>query len=119
MESVIKDLERKYIEKSIRVTLNVFKAVGIVSEGLEEERRKAKICEGLAEKVVACHAQLASLETEDVRLLERKKKLQQRNGELNELLKKELKKAEDQQAAINEERASMDTIILWNVLSID
>lgn len=106
MKSILKDLDRKYVEEIVSVNFKVMKNVRIVSECYEEERRNQQSIQSLLEKEAAIKSQLSAKEALDSKQQEKQKKLQEKRDELNKLLAAELKKEQEKKAINENERIS-------------
>lgn len=115
MKSILKDLDRKYVEGIFSVNFKTLKNVQIVSECYEEERRNQQTIQSLLEKEAAIKSQLSAKEALDSKQQEKQKKLQEKRDELNKLLAAELKKEQEKKAINENERTSKITTHICHI----
>lgn len=106
MDSPIQDLRHKYLNEALALRSNVLKFFKSVSATYEEEQRKLKYNDELSRRISAAEAQIISVAAEEAKVQEEKKKINQKNAELNGKLKREISRAEDLQLAVDRDRAS-------------
>ena len=112
------DFKEMMKDQNQNLTHQLVKIIKTASEATEEQRRKTKACESVANKIAACHTTVSSLEAEEIRLVEEKKKIQQKTTESNNQLRSELKKADELQSLLNDERTSKIFIIVLALIAI-
>lgn len=105
MQPIASNCFQKHLDLASVMRSRLLRLLKNVNDGYEEERRKAKCQTELTEKISACENQLIILATEETKILEEKKKVQQKSVELHTKLKRELSKVDDVQGKLNSERS--------------
>ena len=105
MHKQIEDFRHNYLSQALLLRASLVKFFKNVSNSYEEEQRKLKYNEDLTARIAAAESQIASVLNEEARIQEEKKKVTQKNSELNAKLKRESSKVEDLQLTVDRERA--------------
>lgn len=100
------DFSSVFREQSHNIRVLLVKIAKTASEATEEQRRKAKARESVVNKIAACQATISSQDAEEARLADDRKKAQQKTTESNSHMRNELKKTDELQSLLNEERTS-------------
>lgn len=110
MENIVEGFRDRYKNLALTMMANCLKFSQNVSNIREEEQRKLKSNEDLAKRIAEMEAQVDSIVVEESKVKEEKKKLHQKNAELQAKLKKETIKADDLQLVAGREKASMKSL---------